>query len=113
MTLASAAIGAGHTHMRSYRNHAAFAYAFRVPLLSTTLGLSAFARPAAAATFASSASIIDQVTFKEMGMLSWLIVDVAIQWAGWAVSAAFKVSPSAACHSLSHYRPGLVAASQG
>jgi hypothetical protein len=38
--------------------------------------------------------VIDQVTFKEMGMLSWLIVDVAIQWAGWAVSALFKVISS-------------------
>jgi hypothetical protein len=27
-----------------------------------------------------------------MGMLSWLIIDVAIQWAGWAVSAILKVS---------------------
>lgn len=62
----------------------------RVPLLTTTLGLGAFVRPAAAATF-TSASIIDQVTFREMGMLSWLIVDVAIQWAGWAVSALLKV----------------------
>jgi hypothetical protein len=50
-----------------------------------------FARPAAAAAFSTSASIIDQVTFKEMGMLSWLIVDVAIQWGGWAVSALLKV----------------------
>jgi len=95
-TVVSAAIGASHISSHSHCNHAAFTYAVRVPLLSTTLGLSAFARPAAAATFASSASIIDQVTFKEMGMLSWLIVDVAIQWAGWAVSAALKVSPLAA-----------------
>jgi hypothetical protein len=27
-------------------------------------------------------------------MLSWLIVDVAMQWAGWAVSALLKVSCS-------------------
>jgi hypothetical protein len=31
-----------------------------------------------------------------MGMLSWLIVDVAIQWAGWAVSAILKVSMAVA-----------------
>lgn len=65
-------------------------------LLGATWGLGVFARPAAAAaafstSTATAASIIDQLTFKEMGMLSWLIVDVAIQWAGWAVSAALKV----------------------
>lgn len=70
----------------------------RVPLVTTSLGLGVFARPAAAAAFNTSASIIDQVTFKEMGMLSWLIVDVAIQWGGWAVSALLKVR----CKSLAH-----------
>jgi hypothetical protein len=63
----------------------------RSSLLAATLGLGAFGRPAAAASFASSAAIIDQVTFKEMGLLSWLLVDVAIQWGGWAVSALLKV----------------------
>jgi hypothetical protein len=64
----------------------------RSSLLAATLGLGAFGRPAAAASFASSAAIIDQVTFKEMGLLSWLLVDVAIQWGGWAVSALLKVN---------------------
>ncbi|KAF8062669.1 hypothetical protein HT031_003998 [Scenedesmus sp. PABB004] len=65
---------------------------FRAParagslLAATLLG---GARPAAAASFAS-ASVIDQVTFKQWGMLSWLIIDVAIQWGGWAVSALLK-----------------------
>lgn len=36
-------------------------------------------------------SAIDQITFREMGLLSWLIVDLAINWAGWAVSAALQV----------------------
>jgi hypothetical protein len=64
----------------------------RGPLLATTVtSFAAFARPAAAASFVTSASIIDQVTFKEMGMLSWLIVDVAIQWFGWGVSTILKV----------------------
>lgn len=49
-----------------------------------------FLRPAAA-SFATSAAVIDQVTFREMGMLSWLIIDFAIQWGGWAVSALLKV----------------------
>lgn len=65
----------------------------RVPLqasFATTLGLG-FLRPAAAASFATSAAVIDQVTFREMGMLSWLIIDFAIQWGGWAVSALLKV----------------------
>jgi hypothetical protein len=39
----------------------------------------------------SSSSIVDQLTFKEMGLLSWLIIDVAIQWGGWAVAVLFKV----------------------
>eukprot|EP00879_Flechtneria_rotunda_P024862 GHRR01026381.1.p1 GENE.GHRR01026381.1~~GHRR01026381.1.p1 ORF type:complete len:300 (+),score=97.06 GHRR01026381.1:326-1225(+) len=47
-------------------------------------------KPAAAASFASSPAVIDQLRFTEMGMLSWLIVDVAIQWGGWAVSALLK-----------------------
>lgn len=63
----------------------------RTSLLAATLGLGVFGRPAAAASFATQAAIIDQVTFKEMGLLSWLIVDVAIQWGGWAVSALLKV----------------------
>ena len=41
-------------------------------------------------TFASS-SIVDQLTFKEMGLLSWLIVDAAINWGGWALAVLFKV----------------------
>jgi len=36
-------------------------------------------------------SIIDQATFKEMGLLSWAIIDLAINWGGWAVSAALQV----------------------
>jgi hypothetical protein len=36
-------------------------------------------------------SILDQATFKEMGLLSWAIIDLAINWGGWAVSAALKV----------------------
>jgi hypothetical protein len=74
----------------------------RVPLVTTSLGLSVFARPAAAAAFTTSASIIDQVTFKEMGMLSWLIVDVAIQWGGWAVSALLKVRGKPLAHQQLH-----------
>ena len=35
-------------------------------------------------------SALDQITFKEMGLLSWLVVDLAINWAGWAVSAVLK-----------------------
>jgi hypothetical protein len=36
---------------------------------------------------------MDQLTFKEMGLLSWLIVDVAIQWGGWVgVPRAFMPS---------------------
>lgn len=35
-------------------------------------------------------SIIDQATFKEMGLLSWAIIDLAINWGGWAVSAALQ-----------------------
>lgn len=68
-------------------------HARRVPIqttLATSLGLSLL-RPAAAASFATSAAVIDQVTFREMGMLSWLIIDFAIQWGGWAVSTLLKV----------------------
>lgn len=39
-------------------------------------------------------SALDQATFKEMGLLSWLIVDLAINWGGWAVSAVLKVGSS-------------------
>jgi hypothetical protein len=70
--------------------------------MTTSLGLGVFARPAAAAAFTTSASIIDQVTFKEMGMLSWLIVDVAIQWGGWAVSALLKVCSQSLAHQHLH-----------
>ncbi|KIY96576.1 hypothetical protein MNEG_11386 [Monoraphidium neglectum] len=35
-------------------------------------------------------SVIDQATFKEMGLLSWAIIDLAINWGGWAVSAALQ-----------------------
>lgn len=73
----------------------------RSSLLAATLGLGAFGRPAAAASFATQAAIIDQVTFKEMGLLSWLIVDVAIQWGGWAVSALLKVLATATAVSTS------------
>lgn len=69
----------------------------RSSLLAATLGLGTFGRPAAAASFASYAAIIDQVTFKEMGLLSWLLVDVAIQWGGWAVSALLKVGGLQCC----------------
>uniref|UniRef100_A0A383WPW5 Uncharacterized protein n=1 Tax=Tetradesmus obliquus TaxID=3088 RepID=A0A383WPW5_TETOB len=95
----AAAAGAGvrrqfSTSSGSTAGQASLLQTFRVPLrsslLAATLGLGTFGRPAAAASFASSAAIIDQVTFKEMGLLSWLLVDVAIQWGGWAVSALLK-----------------------
>lgn len=35
-------------------------------------------------------SAIDQITFKEMGLLSWLVVDLAINWGGWLVSSVLK-----------------------
>jgi hypothetical protein len=39
----------------------------------------------------TSADIIAQLQFKEMGLLSWLIVDFAINWGGWAVATLLKV----------------------
>jgi hypothetical protein len=39
----------------------------------------------------ASNSALAQLQFKEMGMLSWLIVDLAINWGGWALATAFKV----------------------
>ena len=41
-------------------------------------------------TFGSS-SIVEQLTFKEMGLLSWVVVDLAINWGGWALAVLFKV----------------------
>ncbi len=31
------------------------------------------------------------LNFKEMGLLGWLLVDLGINWLGWAAAAAFKV----------------------
>lgn len=39
----------------------------------------------------ASNSALAQLQFKEMGMLSWLIVDLAINWGGWALATALKV----------------------
>lgn len=45
-------------------------------------------------TAASQASIFlpqGVKSFKEMGIFGWFLVDLAINWAGWAVAAALKV----------------------
>jgi hypothetical protein len=71
----------------------------RRPLLGgSLLGAAAAGSPgglravgASFATMGQGPSVIDQATFKEMGLLSWLIVDLAINWGGWAVSAVLKV----------------------
>jgi hypothetical protein len=66
-----------------------------------SLGLASAARPAAAAwasgtraallSTLAEGSILNQLKFKEMGMLSWLVVDLAINWGGWALATLLKV----------------------
>lgn len=47
-------------------------------------------------TTAAFASIIPSGVpkFSEMGMFGWLLVDLAINWSGWAVAALLKVGPT-------------------
>ena len=42
---------------------------------------------------------------REMGLLGWLLVDLGINWAGWAVAAALKVRRGIG---LMPYRTGAV-----
>lgn len=52
--------------------------------------------PEGASAFASTLHTLSPsqlFNLREMGLLGWLLVDLGINWVGWAVATAFKVIP--------------------